>query len=322
LGGNLPEGTPFIFDVDGSSTQKIVGGENTGVDELTISSDAIIKFDITSGTSAGRFDFQFGLTGASQALNIKNSTGFIMHKFAGDGSVTFNSLGSAVDFKVSGDTDVNLINADGSADRVGIGVLIPSEKLHVSGNILGTGTLKVTNEIIIGDQVGTANGSIYYDSTGGSEAFYGRVAGSWVDLSATSGGGGGGGSRFMIQGGTSGVGGGTTSTLSYGTNNANSGVVIPRDFEIDGIGISINNGLNSGSITAEWMVNNTVQSGTAVINTSTYLRAYSTFTAVGFQISNLVAGDKGGYEVEVRCTTSGFGPTGADATVIVMGNET
>jgi len=55
------------------------------------------------------------------------------------GQVIVNENGDNVDFRVEGDTDVNLIRADASADNVGIGYYLPSEKLQVHG------TIKVSN---------------------------------------------------------------------------------------------------------------------------------------------------------------------------------
>ena len=60
-------------------------------------------------------------------------------KFEVDGSAIFNESGAAVDFRVEGDTEENLLFVDGSADKVGIGTSSPTEKLHVVGNICFTG---------------------------------------------------------------------------------------------------------------------------------------------------------------------------------------
>jgi hypothetical protein len=51
------------------------------------------------------------------------------------GNVTFNANGAATDFTIQGDTDVSLFVADGSADRIGIGVATPGYKLDVNGDI-------------------------------------------------------------------------------------------------------------------------------------------------------------------------------------------
>ena len=50
-----------------------------------------------------------------------------------DGSAIFNESGAAVDFRVEGDVDANLLFVDGSAGFVGVGTASPSTKLDVNG---------------------------------------------------------------------------------------------------------------------------------------------------------------------------------------------
>jgi hypothetical protein len=50
-----------------------------------------------------------------------------------------NETGLDRDFRVEGDTDANLIVADGGTDRVGIGVAAPTTKLDVDGTVNATG---------------------------------------------------------------------------------------------------------------------------------------------------------------------------------------
>ena len=50
-----------------------------------------------------------------------------------DGAVTINESGAAVDFRVEGDTNTNLLLVDGSADRVGINTSSPDAKLDIEG---------------------------------------------------------------------------------------------------------------------------------------------------------------------------------------------
>ena len=50
-----------------------------------------------------------------------------------DGAVTINESGNAVDFRVEGDSNSNLLLVDGSADRVGINTSSPDAKLDVEG---------------------------------------------------------------------------------------------------------------------------------------------------------------------------------------------
>ena len=60
-----------------------------------------------------------GTTTASNRLNVEG------------GNIVFNDLGGNYDFRVEGDTDANLLFTDASNDNVGIGALVPSEKLDI-----------------------------------------------------------------------------------------------------------------------------------------------------------------------------------------------
>ena len=53
------------------------------------------------------------------------------------GEVIINDGGSAVDFRIEGDTDPNLLVTDGSADKVGIGTNAPATKLEVTSDSVG-----------------------------------------------------------------------------------------------------------------------------------------------------------------------------------------
>ena len=53
------------------------------------------------------------------------------------GEVIINDGGSAVDFRIEGDTDPNLLVTDGSADKVGVGTNTPGTKLEVASETVG-----------------------------------------------------------------------------------------------------------------------------------------------------------------------------------------
>ena len=71
-----------------------------------------------------------------------------------DGSAIFNESHAAVDFRVEGDTEANLLFVDGSADKIGIGTALPGTDLHINafndgfkvGNTSETGLLYTTYE--------------------------------------------------------------------------------------------------------------------------------------------------------------------------------
>ena len=53
-----------------------------------------------------------------------------------------NQAGADIDFRVEGDTDVNLLFVDASTDRVGVGTSSPSSTLHVNGTMTATTVAK------------------------------------------------------------------------------------------------------------------------------------------------------------------------------------
>ncbi|MBI5954456.1 MAG: hypothetical protein HY865_22595 [Chloroflexi bacterium] len=84
------------------------------------------------------------------------------------GNVTFNEGGdSGTDVRIEGDTDANLFFSDASADKVGIGLNNPSEKLEVSGKVKATSFLAGSNEgidqsVVILDGDGTTTHTLTF----------------------------------------------------------------------------------------------------------------------------------------------------------------
>ena len=70
---------------------------------------------------------------------------FTMVNLKTSGPVVFNDAGADVDFRVEGDTDVNLLFVDASADSVGIGTSSPSYPLQVIKNQAATTNISVDN---------------------------------------------------------------------------------------------------------------------------------------------------------------------------------
>ncbi len=70
----------------------------------------------------------------------------------------FNSAQNNVDFQYNGENDSNLLYIDASADKVGIGVSTPGEKLTVAGNISASGNV-ITNNITASGNI-SASGAI------------------------------------------------------------------------------------------------------------------------------------------------------------------
>ena len=149
--------------------------------------------------------------------------------------LTVNEDGADVDFRVEGDTDANLLFADASADKVGIGVSNPGSKLHIDGG-------NVTNSVEIH---GTGGHELYsyHDSGGvgwatGTGGTYGELlyldeSGSTARLYT------GGTERFRVSG-TEAVVNETGASVDFrveGDNNAN---LLFVDASADSVGIGLN----------------------------------------------------------------------------------
>lgn len=67
----------------------------------------------------------------------------------GSGNVTWNDIGASVDFRVEGDTDVNLLFCDGSADTVQVGAATTADsaKFYVSGKFSCSGEAEINGDL-------------------------------------------------------------------------------------------------------------------------------------------------------------------------------
>lgn len=128
------------------SSQKvyIVKNTTTGGFAITIKTSAGTGVSVANGTTA--LVYCDG-TNVELAANVNDTTD---PTFTGnislDGAVVVNESGADKDFRVEGDGDANLIFADASTDRVGIGTNTPSVKLDVSGAAAVTGAFTVTGD--------------------------------------------------------------------------------------------------------------------------------------------------------------------------------
>lgn len=100
---------------DGSGTVSI---DTSGSGSSVAGSDTQIQYNKTGSFGA---DANFTWDDGNTTLSV-------------DGSAIFNESGNDQDFRVEGSTDANLLFADASTDRVGVGTNSPTETLDVRGN--------------------------------------------------------------------------------------------------------------------------------------------------------------------------------------------
>jgi len=117
-------------DNDGSAGQylKTDGDGNTTWDTPTGAGD-VVGISASVDNEIARFDSTTGkrIQGYTSGGPTVGDTGDVVFH----GSAIFNEAGADKDFRVEGDTDANLIFADASTDRVGIGTNIPGSKIHM-----------------------------------------------------------------------------------------------------------------------------------------------------------------------------------------------
>ena len=130
---------------------------------------AVIHASILSPTStseAGQIHFETATAGASTEKMI-----------IGTSNLVINDIGAIYNVRIEGDTDANLFYTDATNSRVGIGLISPTEKLEVSGNIKLSGNVVVASAQGI-DFSATAG-------TGTSELFADYEEGNWTPIDSS-----------------------------------------------------------------------------------------------------------------------------------------
>jgi hypothetical protein len=160
------------------------GSKSFSIDALTVAGAATFNGAVSLGNATGdditvtgyvasdilpKNDAQHDLGSASKQwcdLYTKGTTSL-------DGAVTINESGAAVDFRVEGDTDGNMLFGDASANRIGVGLNDPSAKVEISHNSGSDGYgLIVSTPTGSGDDTGImigrygAGGALIRSSTG------------------------------------------------------------------------------------------------------------------------------------------------------------
>jgi hypothetical protein len=110
---------------------------------------AVIHGSILSATSTaeqGQIHFETATAGASTEKMIIGTTNLVI-----------NDIGAVFNVRIEGDTDANLFYTDATNSRVGIGTVVPTEKLDVVG-----GNIRIDNGNLV---IGTAGKGIDFAIT-------------------------------------------------------------------------------------------------------------------------------------------------------------
>ena len=113
---------------------------------------------IVEANTNGDLVLQTG-AGPTTALTVSSAQAFTF-----EGSAVFNEAGADKDFRVEGDTDANLIFADASTDRVGIGTSSPATKLAINGGV----QILAGNALNFQNAAADANGTISNSGASGN----------------------------------------------------------------------------------------------------------------------------------------------------------
>jgi len=125
---------------------------------------AVIHASILSPTStaeSGQIHFETATAGASTEKMI-----------IGTSNLVINDIGAVFNVRIEGDTDANLFYTDATNSRVGIGLISPTEKLEVSGNI------KLSGNVVIASAQGIDFSATA--GTGSSELLADYEEGTWT----------------------------------------------------------------------------------------------------------------------------------------------
>lgn len=86
---------------------------------------------------------------SANAFELRDSNDNDLIVYEVGGGAVFNEYGNAVDFRVEGDTDENLLFVDGSADTVQVGAATASDsaKFYVDGKISTSGEMEINGDL-------------------------------------------------------------------------------------------------------------------------------------------------------------------------------
>ena len=123
-------GTIKLFESDNTSHVTIASPSSLSANRTITIPDADVTLGAGVTLSGSTNNTVATVTGANALVGEANLT-FDGSTLACQGSAIFNESGADVDFRVEGDTDVNMIFGDASSNNVGIGIATPQAKLHI-----------------------------------------------------------------------------------------------------------------------------------------------------------------------------------------------
>jgi len=135
-------GTTKQFYLQSSDGKAYFGGGSVVADAngLTIKGDLLIFEDGSDNDRGSIYADATNFYVVSEGVDMTLNSGAILHLVATSG-IAINSTLANIDTKISGNNEANLIYADGSADKVGFGIVTPAERVHVlNGNLKVSGT--------------------------------------------------------------------------------------------------------------------------------------------------------------------------------------
>lgn len=156
VNGNASVGNGYIgaaAPTNGAIIQGDVGiGSSAPTRKLHVEGSGYFNAAVTSATTKNAIDINIGQDGFGYGnrtdnfgINIRSAssvgTGAVARINFGDINTTTAGLGKYLSFSVGNGLNELMYLTDNNSGRVGIGTTTPSEKLHVIGNILASGTV-------------------------------------------------------------------------------------------------------------------------------------------------------------------------------------
>lgn len=151
---------PYTFSSDTSTGMYLAAVGQIG---LAVSGVPVLRSNSTAmtiGQSGGANDVDVTHYGDTTQTGTFTLTGDVTV----NGAAVFNESGADKDFRVEGDTDVNLLFVDASTDRVGIGTSTPSVKFDIVGAALVTGDTSLNGALVVNEAGADADTRIEGDT--------------------------------------------------------------------------------------------------------------------------------------------------------------